>query len=105
MTAWAWIKSKAGWILAILGGLVALLITRNMSRSEIKSALALRRLQDAASSHDAAQKKANELKQRTDALAEALLAEELALAAEKKTADAMDPSSVVADLKRRGLLR
>ena len=74
--AWAWIKSKAGWLIAAAGALLFTVIAvalRGVSRSEVKSALALRRLQDTADSHDAAQKHADALKAKTDALAEALV--------------------------------
>lgn len=109
MSAWTWIKSKAGWIagwfVVLLGAAVAVLITRSLSKSEVKAALALKRLTDSMRSHTAAQTQADALKQKTNALAEALLAEELNLAAEKKKADAMDPDAVLADLKRRGLIK
>lgn len=105
MSAWAWVKSKAGWIAAGVAVLLTALIFGSRGNAAAKAALALRRLEDATRSHDAAQAKADALKKKTDALAEALLAEELRLAAEKKDADAMDPDSVRADLKRRGLLK
>ncbi len=105
MTVWAWIKSKASWIAVLIGAAVAVLITGSLSKSEVKAALALKRLTDSVQSHDAAQAQADSLKQKTDALAEALLTEELNLAAEKSKADALDPSAVIADLKRRGLLK
>ncbi len=105
MALWEWLKSKAGWIAAGLGVVIAALVAGSMSKSGIKAALALKQLTDAAKSHDAAQKKADELKKKTDALAEALLTEELLLAAQKEKAGALSPSDVIADLKRRGLLK
>jgi ABC-type Fe2+-enterobactin transport system substrate-binding protein len=103
--AWAWIKSKAGWVAVAFVAIAAIAFGSRASKAEIKSALALRRLTDATDSHTAAQARANTLKAHADELAEKLLAEELALAAEKKEADALDPDAVVADLKRRGLLK
>lgn len=105
----AWLKDKCAWVAAAAGVLVVAvlyaLIGRGLSKSQIKSAIALTRLTDTLKSHEAAQAQADALKKKTDALAEALLAEELNLAAEKSKADALDPESVLADLKRRGLIK
>jgi hypothetical protein len=102
---WAWIKSKAGYVAAVLGIVLAALVTRSLSKSEIKAALALRRLTDAVKSHEAAQAHADALEQKADTLAEALLAEELELAARKKEADALSVDAIIADLRRRGLIK
>ncbi len=104
-----WLKAKWGWvvtgIMLVLTGVVVFISGQGISRSKIKAALALRKLQDATKQQLAAESNASALKKRSEALAEELLTEELSLASEKDKANALSPGAVVIDLQRRGLIK
>lgn len=100
-----WLKDRWGYVAVMVGVVLAFFAGRGLTRREVKSALALRKLTDATQSHAEAERRASELKRRSDALAEELLAEELALAAEKDKANALSPDAVVLDLRRRRIIK
>lgn len=104
-----WLKAKWGWIAAgislLFTGVVLFISGQGASRTRVKAALALRKLQDATKQQLAAESNAAALKKRSEELAEDLLTEELSLAAEKEEANALSPGAVVIDLQRRGLIK
>ncbi len=100
-----WLKAHWGWIAVMIGAAAAFLAGRGLTKREIASALALRKLNDATQAHGVAQKRADELKARGEVLAEKLLEEELVLQAQKKEANALSPDAVIIDLKRRRLIK
>jgi ABC-type Fe2+-enterobactin transport system substrate-binding protein len=100
-----WLKKHWGWIAVMVGAAAAFLAGRGLTKREIASALALRKLNDATASHTQAQRRADELKAKSDHLAERLLEEELILQAQKKEANALSPDAVIIDLKRRKIIK
>jgi hypothetical protein len=95
----AWLIAGAAVLLALAG---AWLAGRGMTAGEIRAALARRLLQETSEAWQQAEKRAADLKARSQQLAEQYLTEQLSADARKKKIDALSDTDVRAELERRG---
>jgi hypothetical protein len=102
---WAWLKERWVYLAVLAGFALTFLAGRGVKWSELKAALAFRKLNDATAAHLKAEAEAARLKQHSEQLAEQVLVEELVLSTKKQELAAKDHGAVVLELKRRKILK